>query len=110
MLGGDGGGWGVGGQEGAEGPAASQSSADHGDVGLAGLRLAQSLADLQVELHEAGAGLRQVPTRTHHGEAARLAQRLVTEVDVQEGLDRVVRLVAEDVVGPQRPAEGGGRR
>lgn len=79
-------------------------------MGLAGLRLAQSLADLQVELHEAGAGLRQVPARTHHGEAARLAQRLVTEVDVQEGLDRVVRLVAEDVVGPQGPAEGGGRR
>lgn len=91
----------------AHSPAASQSGADHGDVGLAGLRLAQSLADLQVELHEAGAGLRQVPAGTHHGQAARLAQRLVTEVDVQEGLDRVVRLVAEDVVGPQRPAEGG---
>lgn len=83
----------------------SQSSADHGGVGLAGLRLTQSLADLQVELHEAGASLRQVPAGAHHRQAARLAQRLVTEVDVQKGLDCVVCLVAEDVVGPQRPAD-----
>lgn len=77
-------------------------------MGFAGLRLTQSLADLQVELHEAGAGLRQVPAGSHHGQAARLAQRLVAEVDVQEGLDGVVRLVAEDVVGPQGPADGRG--
>lgn len=76
-------------------------------MGFAALRLTQSLPDLQVELHEAGAGLRQVPAGSHHGQAASLAQRLVAEVDVQEGLHSVVRLVAEDVVGPQGPA---GRR
>lgn len=84
----------------------SQSSADHGGVGLEGLGLTQSLADLQVELHEARAGLGQVPAGAHHRQAACLAQRLVTEVDVQKGLDSVVRLVAEDVVGPQRPGAG----
>lgn len=84
----------------------SQSGADRsGRMGLAALRQTQGLADLQVELHEAGAGLRQVPAGSHHGQAARLAQRLVAEVDVQQRLDGVVRLVAEDVVGPQRPAD-----
>lgn len=80
--------------------ASSQAGADHGGVGQADLGLTQSLADLQVELHEAGAGLGQVSAGPHHRQAAGLAQSLVTEVDVQEGLDRVVRLVAEDVVGP----------
>lgn len=77
-------------------------------MGMACLRLTQSLADLQVELREAAAGLRQVPAGTHHRQAARLAQRLVAEVDVQKRLDRVVRLVAKDVVGPQRPEDEGG--
>ncbi|MEQ2157465.1 Zygote arrest protein 1 [Goodea atripinnis] len=63
----------------------------------------QSLTDLQVELHEAGARLRQVPAGPHHRQAACLAQCLVTEVDVQEGLNCVVLLVAEDVIRPQRP-------
>lgn len=72
---------------------------------LACLGLTQSLADLQVELHEAGAGLRQVPAGPHHRQAARLAQRLVAEVDVQEGLNGVVLLVPKDVVGPQRPED-----
>lgn len=85
----------------------SQSSADHGGEGLTGLSLTQSLTDLQVELHEAGARLRQVPAGAHYGQAARLAQRLVTEVDVQKGLDCVVCLVAKDIVGPQRPIDKG---
>lgn len=72
---------------------------------LACLGLTQSLADLQVELHEAGAGLRQVPAGPHHRQAARLAQRLVAEVDVQEGLNGLVLLVPEDVVRPQRPED-----
>lgn len=72
---------------------------------MAGLRLTQSLVDLQVELHEAGASLRQVPAGAHHRQAARLAQRLVTEVDVQKGLDCIVCLVAKDVIGPQRPVD-----
>lgn len=85
----------------------SQSSADHGGEGLTGLRLTQSLTDLQVEFHEAGARLRQVPAGAHYGQAARLAQRLVTEVDVQKGLNCVVCLVAKDIVGPQRPIDEG---
>lgn len=87
--------------------AGSQPGADHGGVGLAGLCLTQSFTDLQVELHEAGAGLGQVPAGSDHCQAARLTQRLVTEVDVQESLNCVVRLIAKDVVGPQRPEEEG---
>lgn len=89
---------------------ASQSGAEHGASGLARLRLAESLADLQVELHEAGAGLGQIPAGAHHRQAARLTQGLVTEVDVQKGLDSVVLLTAEDVVGPQGPGEEDERR
>lgn len=74
-------------------------------MGLAGLSMTQSLADLEVELHEAAAGLRQIPARAYHRQAAGLPQRLVTEVDVQEGLDRIICLVAKDVVGPQRPEQ-----
>lgn len=81
--------------------AASQSSAEHGAARLARLRLTESLTDLQVELHEAGAGLRQIPAGAHHGQAARLTQGLVTEEDVQKGLDCVVFLAAKDVVWPQ---------
>lgn len=80
---------------------ASQSSAEHGAAGLACLRLTESLTDLQVELHEAGASLRQIPAGAHHGQAARLTQGLVTEEDVQKGLDCVVFLAAKDVVWPQ---------
>lgn len=72
-------------------------------MGLTGLSLTQSLSYLQVELHEAGAGLGQVPAGAHHRQAARLTQRLVTEVDVQEGLDCIICLIAKDVVWPQRP-------
>lgn len=82
-------------------PAASQSSADHG----AGLGLAQSLSDLQVELHEAAAGLRQVSAWTHHCQTACLTQRLVAEVDVQKSVNSVIRLVAKDVVRPQGPKD-----
>lgn len=85
--------------------AGSQSSANHGGVGLTGLRLTQSLTNLKVELHEAGASLRQVPAGAHHCQAACLAQRLVTEVDVQKGLDCIICLIAKDVVGPQRPVD-----
>ena len=76
----------------------------------AGLGLAERLSDLHVELHEAAAGLGQVPTGAHHRQAARLAQRLVPEVDVQERLDRVVLLAAEDVVGPESPEDRKGER
>lgn len=79
---------------------ASQSSAEHGALGLT-----QSLTDLQVELHEAAAGLRQVPAWSHHGQAACLAQRLVAEVDVQKSVNGVLRLVAKDVVRPQGPTD-----
>ncbi|TNN38276.1 hypothetical protein EYF80_051570 [Liparis tanakae] len=75
----------------------SQSGADRGGEGGAGLGPTQSLPDLQVELREAGGGLRRVPAAAHHGQAAGLAQRLVPEVNVQQRLDRVVRLAAEDV-------------
>lgn len=78
--------------------------------GQADLGLTQSLPDLQVELHEASVGLRQVPAGPHHRQAAGLTQSLVTEVDVQEGLDGVVRLAAEDVVGPQRSGDGEKKR
>lgn len=80
---------------------ASQSSAEHGAARLACLRLTESLTDLQVELHEAGASLRQIPAGAHHGQAARLTQGLVTEEDVQKGLDCVVFLAAKDFVRPQ---------
>lgn len=86
-------------------PAASQSSADHGAVGLAGLGLTQSLTDLQVELHEAAACLRQVSAWAHHCQTACLAQRLVAEVDVQKSVNGVIRLIAKDVVRPQRPKD-----
>lgn len=86
-------------------PAASQSGADHGVTGLACLRLTESLADLQVELHEAAAGLGQIPAGPHHRQAARLTQGLVTEEDVQKGLDRLLFLAAKDVVRPQGPED-----
>lgn len=59
-----------------------QSGADYVGVGLAGLRLTQSLTDLQVELHEAAASLRQVSAGAYDRQAACLTQRLVTEVNV----------------------------
>lgn len=79
-------------------------------MGLAGLGLTQSLTDLQVELHEAAARLRQVPAGTHHRQAARLAQSLVAEVDVQKGVNGVIRLAAKDVVRPQGPKDGAKNR
>lgn len=90
-------------------PSALKSSAEFGGVKLARLGLTQSLADLQVELHEAGARLRQVPAGPHHRQAARVAQRLMAEVDVQERLNCVVLLAPEDVVRPQRPDDNGKR-
>lgn len=72
------------------------------------LCLTQRFSDLQVELHEASAGLGEVPAGAHHSQAARLAQRLVAEVDVQQCLHGVLALAAEDVVRPQRPAQDTG--
>ena len=62
---------------------------------------ADHVADLAVELHELGADLGQVLARAHQGEGARLAQGLVPEVDVEEGLHLVLRVATEDLIRPR---------
>ncbi len=77
------------------------------DARLVGVRvrlsLAESFADLKVELHEASAGLRKIPALAHHGQTARLTQRLVPEVNVQQRLHRIIPLTAKYVIRPQAP-------
>lgn len=62
--------------------------------------------DLAVQLHQLGADLRQVLAGAHQGEGAGLAQRLVSEVDVEERLHLVLRVAAEDLVWPRAPGKG----
>lgn len=77
------------------------------DARLVGVRvrlsLAESFADLKVELHEARAGLRKIPAGAHHSQTARLTQSLVPEVNVQQRLHRIIPLAAKYVIGPQAP-------
>lgn len=71
------------------------------DKALGALSLSESLTHLQIEFHQTGAGLRQIPAWPHHSHTAGLAQRLVAKVDVQQGLHRVILITAENIVGPQ---------
>lgn len=77
------------------------------DARLVGVRvrlsLAESFADLKVELHEARAGLRKIPAGPHHSQTARLPQSLVPEVNVQQRLHGVIPLTAKYVIRPQAP-------
>lgn len=83
------------------------------DVRLVGVRvrgsLAESFADLKVELHEARTGLRKIPAGAHHGQTARLTQSLVPEINVQQRLHRIIPLAAKYVIRPQAPEEMEGR-
>lgn len=67
------------------------------------LSLAESFADLKVELHEAHAGLRKIPAGAHHSQTARLTQSLVPEVNVQQRLHGIIPLTAKYVIRPQAP-------
>lgn len=65
---------------------------------------ADHVPDLQVQLHQLGADLCQALVGPHQRVSTRLSQRLMTEVNVQQRLDLIVRTAPKDVVGPQASA------
>lgn len=62
------------------------------------------VADLPVELQQLGADQAEVLAGTDQRDGARLAQRLVAEVDVEQRLDLALRAAAEHAAGPLPPA------
>ncbi|TNN54714.1 hypothetical protein EYF80_035057 [Liparis tanakae] len=68
------------------------------------LGAADHVADLPVELQQLGADEAEVLAGAHQGDGARLAQRLVAEVDVEQRVDLALRAAAEHAAGPQPPA------
>jgi hypothetical protein len=85
----------------------SETSARHTGVWEEGcedpvvLGPADHVSDLHVQLHELGADFSQAVVRPHQGISTRLSQSLVTEINIQECLDLIVRTASKDVVGPQ---------
>lgn len=75
------------GQEGGDGPVAACPSDD--------------VAHHPVEFGQLGRDVAQVPFAAHQSQGARPAQRLVAEVNAEQGLDLVLRGAAENVVGPR---------
>lgn len=67
------------------------------------LGAADHVADLPVELQQLGADEAQVLARAHQGDGARLAQRLVAEVHVEQRLHLALRAAAEHAAGPLPP-------
>lgn len=62
---------------------------------------ADHVSDLHVQLHELSADFSQAVVRPHQGISTRLSQSLVTEINIQECLDLIVRTASKDVIGPQ---------
>lgn len=65
---------------------------------------ADHVSDLHVQLHELGADFSQAMVRPHQGISTRLSQCLVTEINIQECLDLIIRAASKDVIGPQASA------
>lgn len=88
----------------------SEASAGHAGVGKEGgedpvaLGPADHVPDLHVQLHQLGADLSQALVRPHQCVSARLSQSLMTEINIQQCLDLVVRTASKDVIGPQTSA------
>lgn len=67
------------------------------------LGAADHVANLPVELEQLGADQAEVLPGADQSNSARLAQSLVTEVDVEQSLDLALRAAAEQSVGPLDP-------
>lgn len=65
-----------------------------------GLHHAQRLSNFQIKFHQLRAGLRHILVGAHYCKAPGLTKCLVTEIYVQQCLDRVIFRTAKDVVGP----------
>lgn len=86
---------------------AGPGGAGVGEVGRddpVALGAADHVADLPVELQQLGADQAEVLAGADQGDGARLAQRLVAEVDVEQRVDLALRAAAEHAAGPQPPA------
>lgn len=90
----------------------SISEADPSDTGVGqegcngavALCTTDHVPDLTIKLGETWTGPRQILLTAHQRKRARLPQRLVPEVDVQESLGLVLWAAAENVARPQPPA------
>ena len=87
---------------------AGPGGAGVGEVGgdhAVALGAADHVADLSVELQQLAADEAEVLAGADQSDGARLAQRLVAEVDVEQRLDLALGAAAEHAVGPLPPED-----